>query len=243
MRVPLLIPAVLCGLLAAAPARAGSLATFLAEVEDAGRAAGAARADLRIQMRTPGTAERQLAGVAIYRDGAVYVEIQHPDARVVVTANGSVRLLSAAEGEPARTGLAYDPIGDTPIIVDDFRPFRVATLSVPQITSETTRTLLVSAAPAEPSPYVLLALLLDREKLRARRAQYYERTIGNLVRMREDSDFVSVAGAWRPGRSEITDYRTRASATLAYEWKADPEIPATLFDPAAPPPAPLVGTP
>ena len=246
-------------LAASAPGAGVPLATFLTEVEEAARSAPGARADLQIRVTTldapEATApaggqepdhesdhESDQEGVVISRSGTTYVELRSPPVRVVIPADDTpIRTLPAAAGAAAGSTSADDPLGDTPLIVDDFRSFRTASLRMPQVTSETKHTLLVSAAPATQSPWVLLAIMFDREKLLARRVQYYERTISNLVRVREASDFVRIGGVWHPGHLTITDYRTRAVADVTLRWTADAAVPPGLFDASATPPPPLLG--
>jgi hypothetical protein len=228
-----LATAVLLALLgAAAPATAVDLAAFLAQVERGCRFDQPARADLRVQVKD-GTGERTYEAVAVFAKGDLYLELREPAVRVLARADGPEASLASPGGAPIpqRTS-AHDPLGATTLVPSDFAPFRASVQRTPQITSETRREILVTGAPAAASPYVLLVYLLDREKLAPTRIQYYERTINNLVRLRRDADFVQVAGQWRPGRSEIEDYRSGAVTTIAYRWRAPASVPADLFDPA-----------
>jgi len=214
---------------------ATDLGAFLAEVEDAGRPEAPVRADLHVRVKEA-EGERQYEGVAVYRGANVYVDLGKPAVRLLIRAGdkGDETVDQAygdGTGSPVR-GTAYDPIRGTTLIVDDFRPFRARTLRMPQITSETKRTLLVSGAPAEVSPYVLLVYLLDRETHLPTRVQYYERIASNLVRMRHDTDLVRIDGTWRPRRTEIEDYKTGAVTEIERRWTATPEVPPDLFDPA-----------
>ncbi len=240
--------AVVLALLVTVPAlghaQGGALAAFLQAVEEDARAAGPARADLVIRVQGPEAPERRFTGAAVYRDGAVYAEVASPRTRLVIPATDGVpRFAPATPGTDVRVGSAYDRIGETPLCADDFRPFRLATLRTPQIVSETKATLLVSAAPTETTTFVVIAMLFDRDKRAVLRRQYYERTIGNLTRMRRDTDLVRIAGAWRPGRSEIEEYGTRTITTIEWRWTADPAIPAGLFDPGATPPPTFLPAP
>jgi hypothetical protein len=240
--------AALLVLLVTVPARGhaqgGALAPFLQAVEEDARAAGPARADLVIRVQGPEAPERRFTGVAVYHDGAVYAEVESPRTRLVVSAtDGALRFVPATPGTDVRVASGYDRIGETPLCADDFRPFRIATFRTPQIVSETKGTLLVSAAPTETTTFVVIAMLFDRDKRAVLRRQHYERTIGNLVRMRRDTDLVRVAGAWRPGRSEIEEYGTRTITTIEWRWTADPAIPAGLFDVNETPPPTLLPAP
>ena len=202
------------------------LARFLAEVEDAGQAPNPARADIRISVKDPASGERTYEGVAIYRGGDVYLELRDPPIRGLILGEDSqIRFTAAA---PSATSV-HDPISSTTLIADDFRPFRANVLRLPQIASETRRTLLVSGAPTEASRYVLIVYQIDRDKHRPIRVQYYERTLNNLVRMRFESELVRVGGVWRPGKSDIQDYRTGTETTIEFRWTPDAEIPAGLF--------------
>jgi len=239
MRTQIFLAAVMAAgaaFLAPGATEAIDLGAFLAEIEDAGRPQTVARADLRVHVKQAGE-EREYRGVVVHRGADVYLELQEPAARVLVCADdgGAERVhqvLGDGAKDPVRSG-AQDVIGTTTLLAEDFRPFRASSLRTPQIISETKRTLLVSGAPAEASPYVLLVYLLDREKRLPTRVQYYERTLNNLVRMRRETDPVRVGGTWRPGRTEIEDYRTGAVTVLEREWVAEPNLPGDLFDPKA----------
>ena len=215
------------GFLAAAPpSQAVELSTLLAEAEDAGQTAAPARAEFRVQVQVPGTGERRYDGVAAYVGTDVYVEIGEPVVRARMR-GAETDLLVGGEW---KRGAAYDALGDTTLIADDFRPFRVDTLKTPQIVSETRQTVLVSGAPAEPSPWVLVVHLLDREKLRPVRTQYYERTINNMVRMRRDGELVRVGTVWRPRKIEVEDFSAGTSTTVELDWQPSPTLPPGLFD-------------
>lgn len=212
---------------------AADLSTFLAEVEEAGQAAAPARADFRVRVQVQGASERRYEGAVAYTGANVYVEMGEPMVRARMRGEETEALVGAAVGEEWKRGTAYDALGDTSLIADDFRPFRVATLKTPQIVSETKQTILVSGAPAEPSPWVLVVHLFDRDKLRPVRTQYYERTISNMVRMRRDGDHARVGSVWRPRRIEIEDYRVGTSTTVELDWQPSPTLPAGLFDAGA----------
>ncbi len=224
----------LLGTLLGAPhTTAGDLSTFLAEVEAAGQPPVPARADFRVHVQIKGGGERRYDGAVAYTGANVYVEIGDPVVRARMRGEATEVLIGAAEGAEWKRGTAYDALADTSLIGDDFRPFRTATLKTPQIASDTKQTLLVSGAPAEASPWVLIVHLFDREKLRAVRTQYYERTINNMVRMRRDADLVRIGGIWRPRRLEIEDYRVGATTTVELDWQPAPTLPAGLFEGAA----------
>lgn len=232
-RTLLLVIIIVSAVLRTEHAEAGPLETSLANVERAQRFTVPVRADVSVQQKD-GDAAKRYDGVAVHRDADVYLEIREPAVRVLIRGEeNAVYLLAGAPGAaPTRVG-AHAPIDGTPLIPDDVRPFRAGALRIPQIADETSKTMLVSAAPAEESPYVLVVYLFDREKTLPTRVQYYERTVNNLVRMRRESGFVRVGEAWRPTRTEIEDYRTNGTTTIERTWTASPDIPQNLFDPAA----------
>jgi hypothetical protein len=232
-RTMLLVTIIVSAMLQTAHAHAGPLETFLADVEKARRFTVPARADVGVEQKEGDVAKRY-DGVVVHRDADVYLEIREPAVRVLMRGEETaVYLLAGAAGAaPTRVG-GHAPIAGTPLIPDDVRPFRTSVLRIPQIADETSKTMLVSGAPAEESPYVLVVYLFDREKKVPTRVQYYERTVNNLVRMRRESDFVRVAETWQPTRTEIEDYQTSGMTTIERTWTASPEIPHDLFDPAA----------
>lgn len=218
------------GLLRCGGAVAGPLDVFLADIEKAQATAPPARADLSAERKEGETVTRYEA-VAIHQGPDVYLEIRDPQVRVLVQGERVYQVLGADGGKPSTIG-PHAPIDGTPFIADDVRPFRAAVLQLPQITDETSKMMLVSGAPTEESPYVLIVYLFDRQKKLASRAQYYERVINNMVRMRRESELSQVGGVWRPGRTEIEDYTVGAVTTIETKWTANPEIPDGLFDPA-----------
>lgn len=228
------------------PTEAVDLRAFLAEVEEAGRFPTSARAELRVHVKERGD-ERHYDGVVAYSGHDLYLELRQPASRVVIhTGKDSierVHQISGNDPELPVSGTAYDVVGATTLIVDDFRSFRAGVFKTPQITSETKRTLLVSGAPADASPYVLLVYLLDREKHVPTRVQYYERTLSNLVRMRRDTESVRVSDQWLPGRTEIEDYRTGTVTTIERRWTVGTELPPDLFDPTTLPARSLLVSP
>jgi hypothetical protein len=221
-------------LFGAAPGAMGmELSAFLAEVEEAGQTAAPARADFRVRVQQGG-AERRYDGVVAYAGANVFIEIGDPVIRARMR-GGEAEILAGARGGSGewKRGTAYDVLPETTLIPDDFRPFRPATLKMPQIVSDEKQTLLVSGAPAETSPWVLMVHLFDRDKRSSIRTQYYERMINNMVRMRRDGELVRIGTVWRPRRLEVEDYRVGASTTVELEWQSSPTLPAGLFDGAA----------
>jgi hypothetical protein len=214
-------------------ATATELSAFLAEVEEAGQTAAPARADFRVRVQQGG-AERRYDGVLAYAGANVFIEIGDPVVRARMR-GGETEILAAApagSGEWKR-GTAYDALAETMLIPDDFRPFRPATLKMAQIVSDEKQKVLVSGAPAETSPWVLIVHLFDRDKRSSIRTQYYERMINNMVRMRRHGELVRIGNVWRPRQLEVEDYRVGASTTVELEWQSSPTLPAGLFDGAA----------
>jgi outer membrane lipoprotein-sorting protein len=207
---------------------AGPLDVFLADIEKTQAAATPARADVKAQ-RKEGETETRYEAVVVHRGPDVYLEVREPAMRVLIQGGTTVHQL--ANGNTTQIGVQA-PIDGTPFIADDVRAFRASVLQLPQITDETNKTMLVSGAPSEESPYVLIVYLLDREKKLATRVQYYERAINNLVRMRKELDLVQVGDVWRPGRTEIEEYANGVSTVIESTWTANPAIPDGLFDPA-----------
>jgi hypothetical protein len=224
--------------------QAADLGTFLAEVERACRFDAPAGADVRIRVKEQGGSKRSYEGTVVAAGDNLYLELREPSLRVLARGTDSqVLLTTSGSGGGPRQVSGDDPIGSTTLVPNDFRPFRAAVQRNPQITSETKREMLVTGAPAGASPYVLLVYLLDRERRVPTRVQYYQGTINNLVRIRRDTELVQVAGKWRPGRSEIEDYRSGAVATIAFRWTAAPPVPPDLFNPATLGTRPPLGSP
>lgn len=222
MRTLLLIPLLLFA--SASAARSESLAELLAAVEKNARFEAPARADVRIAC-TPGC--QAARAILVGRSDALYVEVQNGQ-RALVHA-GDVRVVADAHAPEAAPDARF---ADTPLLLRDLAVFTAAALKTPQISDEGPTGVVVTAAPAGPSPYALLVHTIDRDQRTIVKIQYYRESIGRLGKLRRDADWTRVGDASRPGTITVEDFERDTRATLTLAWRAEPDAPAALFEPA-----------
>lgn len=100
----------------------------------------------------------------------------------------------------------------TAFISDDNRTEKTVTIYMPETT-----------------PYSLLVLTFDRAKMVPTMVKYYKDTMSNLVRLRQDYDFVMVGSRPRPGRINIRDFSTATETRVELSWTVLTSVPAELM--------------
>ena len=212
-------------LLATVPAARGeSLAELLAAAEKNARFEPPARADVRIAC-TPGCGATR--AILLGRGTALYVEVQ--DGQRVLVRAGDVRVATAGHATEAAPDARF---ADTALALRDLAVFSAAALKTPQISDEGPTGVVVTAAPAGPSPYALLVHTIDREQRTIIKLQYYRESIGRLAKLRRDADWTRVGDAWRPGTITVEDFERDTRTTLTLAWRTEPDAPPALFEPA-----------
>jgi hypothetical protein len=208
--------------LAAAPAGALDLPALLDGARQNARATVPVRADVvftRGETRTP-------AVLLLWRN-VVYLE----------TAGGFRALARGAkavvvqDGHPARAPLRAQ-IPATDVLVEEL-PFEGTPLAFPLIQDEPPDGVVVAGAPAGESLYVLIVRTIDPERHTVTVTKYYKDDIATLFKIRQDRGFVQVDGHWRPTEVEVQDYPAQSTTRLTLTWKVAPDLPRTLFTPAA----------
>jgi hypothetical protein len=219
-----LLPAlVLC--LAAAPAGAETLAELLAAAADNERFEPAVRADVQIacQPKCEPTAAR---AIFVGRGDALYVEVK--DGIRALVRPGDVKVAEANGAKPAKPEAA---LAGSDVLLEDLAVFTATSLKLPQISDQGPTETVVTAAPSGPSAYVLLVHTIAPHEHTITRTQYYRELVGNLLKMRRNTDFVEVAGHRRPQEIAVQSFRRGTTTRLTLAWRAFPEAPAALFTP------------
>jgi hypothetical protein len=173
----------------------------------------------------------------ITREGAAPVAVvllARGDRIYLQTSSGTRALIRPGRvvvpGEKGLTRAPLDaPLPGTDILLGDLAPFTVGDLATPQVSDDGPSGVVVTGAPARPSPYVLLVETIDAEHQLVVRTKYYRETITNMVKMRRDFDPVEVGGRWRTSRITVEAFRPPNTTTLTLTWRAAPETPPAVF--------------
>jgi hypothetical protein len=141
--------------------------------------------------------------------------------RAVVWTNERVR-----EATPGAT------LPGTDLLLEELGVFSPSQLRVPQISDDGPAGVVITSAPAPPSPWALLVHTIDPERHVVTRTQWYLGAINNMVRIRRDAGFVEIDAHWRPGEATIDDITADRTSTLHLAWQPAPGLQAALFTPA-----------
>ena len=217
--------------LAASPARAADLATFLAAASKASHPSAVVRADGELLHENPDrkTSER----IVLFRspDDDVYVELQKSGVRALIKADGSA-FLRAGHDAAVKEIQADEALGGTNFTREDLEPFDVSRYGSPTIIDRSAQEVTVSLAPRR-SQYSLVVITFDRERKAPTKALLYEETYSNLVKMERDEDQVQVAGSWLPQTVTMEHFKLRGTSTMKLKWREARDAPAGLFDRAS----------
>lgn len=212
--------------LAPVAAHASTLAEILGAAALNARFPAPARADVRFERRW-GDTTTSTSGVLAARGRTVYLEIEGGTralirpGRIVVAGPRGPRL--------AELGTA---LAGTDLLLEELAPFASDRLTTPQISDEGPLGVVVTAAPAPPSAYVLLVLTIEEERGTVVKTQYYRDQISELVKIRREGGYTQVDGRWRPTEVTVENFRDKSSTRMSLVWRAAPTIPAELFTPA-----------
>ena len=207
----------------AARVSAGTVDELLAATAANARFTSPARATLELT-RPDGEAVR---AVLVGRGSTVRIDVAEGaralvrPGRAVVWTNRHVR-----EATPGAT------LPGTDLLLEELGVFSPSQLRVPQISDDGPAGVVVTSAPAPPSPWALLVHTIDPERHVVTRTQWYLGAINNMVRIRRDAEFVDVDTHWRPGEATIDDITASRTSTLRLTWQPAPGLPAALFTPA-----------
>jgi hypothetical protein len=219
LRAPRFPALLLAGVLLPAAALAEDLSTFLQAVTKATRPKTAVRALGTVKTESPdGTVEDQIA-VVYGPTGDLYLELHKDGTRALITGAGKDAFVVDG-GKGGAAAFALDaPFGKTQFTREDLHPFDDAHYKAPRISDKGAFDL-TATVEGKPSQYELIVITFDLAKKVPTKTLYYHEKANNLVKMRQDGDFVSVGDAWLPGSVSMQHFQLRAKTSLALEWEA-----------------------
>jgi len=201
------------------------------------------RADLSIEVEDA-KGKRTTDAIALFEPGKEarwYLQLREPALRALVL--GSERKVMQKSGTTTETvpiGAAIDGLG---IAYEDLSRFIVDDYKTWQITDEAADHVLVGMYPSVESAYVYRVYSFDKEKTVPTKAQFYAKTLNNLVKLRLDSDHILIGKKWVPGTIQIQNYPDGVTITLHVRWTPNATAPPELFAAASfPATSPLPAT-
>lgn len=210
-------------LLRAAPA--ATLGELLAAVADNARFETPARADVTIAC-SPDCAPPTTHAVFVGRGDALYVEVK--DGQRALLTSAGITVARDGAGAPAKPGETF---AGTDVLLEDLVPFTAASLKMPLISDDGPAGVVVTAAPAHASAYVLIVHTIDAASRAIARTQLYQNSIGNLTRIVRNGAWTEVGGHRRPGEIALENVRKGFTTRLTLDWHETPDAPAALFEP------------
>jgi hypothetical protein len=184
-----------------------------------------ARADVRIECTACKTAATP--AVLIGRGDTLYVEVK--DGARALVRPGEVWI--ARDGKAAKADVGHT-LADTDVLLEDLAVFTPAALKTPQVSDDGPAGVVVTAAPAFPSAWVLVVHTIDPERNLIVRTLRYRDQVNNLAATQRSSKAVRVANGWRPQEITVESLRKATTTTLKLAWREAPEAPAGLFEPS-----------
>jgi hypothetical protein len=187
------------------------------------------RADLSIEVEDA-KGKRTTDAIALFEPGKEarwYLQLREPALRALVL--GSERKVMQKSGTTTETvpiGAAIDGLG---VGYEDLSRFIVDDYKTWQITDEAADHVLVGMYPSVESAYVYRVYSFDKEKTVPTKAQFYAKTLNNLVKLRLDSDHILIGKKWVPGTIQIQNYPDGVTTTLHVRWTPNATAPPELF--------------
>jgi hypothetical protein len=220
---------ILGALCTAAHADIGSLDEFLRNCEAATHVTVPLRGDGQLEVTTPNGTTRTTVVVIARPPNDLYIELRKPGFKALLLSKGQAYRVTA--GAPKAEAFAADaPLGTSDFSREDLQPFQLSRYKGWRISDESADEVTVMLFPVT-SPYSLEVITFDRGKLVPLKTLYYRETLNNLVKMRRDSNFVSLGGRWLPATIAMETFALHTRSTLTVQWTQSVDVPAALFDP------------
>jgi hypothetical protein len=210
-------------LFAPAASRAVTLDALLAATAANARFPLRTRAGLRIE--PPQGPPVDLA-LLCWRDT---VRIEQPEAARALIRHGKVLV---PDGQTVRRAAPGQTVPGTDVALADLAIFTTRTLATPQISDEGPDGVVVTGAPAGPSPWVLVVRTIDPERHVVTKTQYYRDRVNNMVAIRRDDGFTQFEDHWRPGTGTIDHLDGQPPTRLTFTFLAGGDVARTSFRPA-----------
>ncbi len=184
-----------------------------------------ARADVRIECS--GCKASGAQAILLGRGESLYIEVK--DGTRALVRPGEVLI---ARGNTANRADVGQTLADTDVLLEDLAVFTPATLKMPQVSDDGPAGVVVTAAPAHPSAWVLVVHTIDPERHAIVRLLRYRDAVNNLAATQRNANLVRVGNGWRPQEITSENLRKGRTTTLKLAWRAAPEAPRELFEPA-----------
>ncbi len=229
----LAVAASLCGAVGVQAMGGESLRLLLLGAQDMNTPQFLWRADATVSVEAP-KGSRTTQAIALFapgKDARWYLQLREPSRQALVL--GSERRVMERTGSGTQTVPIGAPIADLGISYEDLSRFIADDFKLWQITDEGPETILVGGYPAVDSAYVYRAYTLDKERTLILKGQFYAKSMNNLVKLRRDSDHVSLGKKWVPGTIEIENFPENSKVTLRLRWTQNPTVSPELLAPAS----------
>jgi hypothetical protein len=209
----------------ASTVRAEPLPELLQAVAANARFDTPARADVRIECTGCKASGAQVT--LLGRGEALYVEVK--DGMRALVRPGEVFVVRGGKAAKADVG---QTLADTDVLLEDLAVFTPASLRTPQVSDDGPGGVVVTAAPAFPSTWVLVVHTIDPEGHAIVRSLRYRDAVNNLAATQRNLNQVRVGNGWRPQEIAAENLRKATKTGLKLAWRETPEAPAELFEPS-----------
>ncbi|MFP6626218.1 MAG: hypothetical protein VCA74_04055 [Deltaproteobacteria bacterium] len=122
-----------------------------------------------------------------------------------------------------------DPLGGTDLRAMELFPFWAFEQGPAFVSDETSSEKTVTLYVPDGLPYTIFVISFDKARMVPLSVKYYKDTMNNMVRIRENSDFVMVGSRLRPRNILIRDYTQNTTTTLKLDWSVLEEAPPGLL--------------
>jgi hypothetical protein len=201
------------------------------------------RADIAIEIDGP-QGKKTTDAIALFAPGKEarwYLQLREPALRALVL--GNERKVMQKTGTTTETVPIGAPIDSLGIAYEDLSRFIVDDFKTWQITDEAADHVLVGMYPSVESAYVYRVYSFDKEKTVPTKAQFYAKTLNNLVKLRLDSEHILIGKKWIPTEIQLQNYPDNVTTTLHVRWTPNATAPPELFAAASfPATSPLPAT-
>jgi Outer membrane lipoprotein-sorting protein len=203
------------------------------------------RADIAIEIEGP-QGKKTTDAVALFAPGKEarwYLQLREPALRALVL--GNERKVMQKTGTTTETVPIGAPIDGLGIAYEDLSRFIVDDFKTWQITDEAADHVLVGMYPnpTVDSAYVYRVYSFDKEKTVPTKAQFYAKSLNNLVKLRLDSEHILIGKKWVPTEIQLQNYTDNTTTTLHVRWTPNATAPPELFTAASfPATSPLPAT-
>ena len=205
--------------------RAEPLSELLQAVAANARFDTPARADGRIECT--GCKASAAPVTLLGRGESLYIEVK--DGMRALVRPGEVFVAGGGKAAKADVG---QTLADTDVLLEDLAVFTPATLKMPQVSDDGPAGVVVTAAPAHPSAWVLVVHTIDPERHAIVRLLRYRDAVNNLAATQRNANLVRVGNGWRPQEITSENLRKGRTTTLKLAWREAAEAPRELFEPA-----------